>query len=96
MADTPPRISDADIPAPSFPVLVSMFSTQAAVALGMIPNPITGQQTVELPVARHFIGMLTVLEEKTAGNLSAEEKGFLERSLHQLRVACMEAERKAK
>ena len=95
MADSP-AISASEIPPPSFPVLVSMFSTQAAVALGMIPHPVTKQMSVELPIAKHFIGMLTVLEEKTIGNLSPEEKTFLERSLHQLRVACLEAGRKAK
>ncbi|MDB5336129.1 MAG: hypothetical protein JWN70_1748 [Planctomycetaceae bacterium] len=96
MAAAPTNISESDIPPPSFPVLVSMFSTQAAVALGMIPHPMTQKQSLELPLAKHFIGMLTVLEEKTEGNLNPEEKTFLERSLHQLRVAFLEAERKAK
>ncbi|MES2790998.1 MAG: DUF1844 domain-containing protein [Planctomycetota bacterium] len=95
MADTP-KISESDIPAPSFPVLVSMFSTQAAVALGMIPHPVTKQMQTELPLAKHFIGMLTVLEEKTKGNLNSEEATFLERSLHQLRMAFLDLERKAK
>ncbi len=95
MADSP-TISSSEIPPPSFPVLVSMFSTQAAVALGMIPHPVTKQMSVELPIAKHFIGMLTVLEEKTKGNLSNEENTFLERSLHQLRVAFLEAEKKSK
>ena len=94
MADAASNISAAEIPPPSFPVLVSMFSTQAAVALGMIPHPVTNQRTVELPIAKHFIGMLTVLEDKTRGNLSSEEATFLERSLHQLRVAFLEVERK--
>ena len=73
-----------------------MFSTQAAVALGMIPHPLTKKQTVELPLARHFIGMLTVLEEKTKGNLNTEESTFLDRTLHQLRMAFLDAEKRAK
>ncbi len=73
-----------------------MFSTQAAVALGMIPHPVTKQHTLELPIAKHFIGMLTVLEEKTKGNLSGEESSFLERTLHQLRIAFVDAEKRAK
>lgn len=91
-----PKVTSADIPPPSFPVLVSMFSTQAAVALGMIPHPMTKQQSVEIPLAKHFIGMLTVLEEKTKGNLSSEESTFLERTLHQLRLAFVDAEKRAK
>lgn len=96
MADAPTHIPESEIPPPSFPVLVSMFSTQAAVALGMIPHPVTKQQSVELPIAKHFIGMLTVLEEKTRGNLTGEETTFLDRSLHQLRVTFLEVERKAR
>ena len=89
-----PKISNSDIPPPSFPVLVSMFSTQAAVALGLIPHPMTKQYSTELPLAKHFIGMLTVLDEKSKGNLTAEESTFLERTLHQLRLAFVEAEKK--
>ena len=96
MAAVPQKINESDIPPPSFPVLVSMFSTQAAVALGMIAHPLTKQQSVELPLAKHFIGMLTVLEEKSQGNLTTEEAGFLERTLHQLRLGFLDAERKAK
>lgn len=91
-----PKVTSADIPPPSFPVLVSMFSSQAAVALGMIPHPVTKQQVPELPLAKHFIGMLTVLEDKTKGNLSKEEADFLERTLHQLRMAFVEVEKRAR
>jgi hypothetical protein len=73
-----------------------MFSTQAAVALGMMPHPVTKQQVAELPVAKHFIGMLTVLEDKTKGNLTTEESSFLERTLHQLRMAYMDVEKRTK
>lgn len=95
MADAP-KIHAADVPPPSFPVLVSMFSSQAAVALGLIENPISKKKSVELPLARHFIGMLTVLEEKTRGNLTDDENTFLDRSLHQLRMAFLQVEKNGK
>lgn len=91
-----PKIKEADVPPPSFPVLVSMFSSQAAMALGLIENPVTKKTSIELPLARHFIGMLSVLEEKTKGNLSSEEAAFLDRSLHQLRISFLQAEKNAK
>lgn len=91
-----PKFTDANMPPPSLQLLVSMFSSQAAVALGMIPHPITKKQEIELPLARHFIAMLTVLQEKTKGNLTAEEGSFLEQTLHQLRVAFVDAEKKVK
>lgn len=95
MADMP-KLTPADMPPPSFQILVSMFSTQAAVALGMIENPLTKKKTVELHLAKHFIGMLTILEEKTKGNLSTEEAEFLERSLHSLRMGFLQADNNAK
>jgi hypothetical protein len=40
--------------------------------LGQVPDPFSGKPECNLPVARHFIDTLAVLEEKTKGNLSAE------------------------
>jgi hypothetical protein len=79
------------MPPPTFEVLVSMFSTQAMVALGLIPNPATGKAEVLPDLAKHFIDMLSVLETKTAGNLEPHEKTLLDESLHQLRMAYVQA-----
>lgn len=92
MADTS-KLTNADLPPANFQVLVSMFSTQAAVALGLLPHPVTNKQTVELPLAKHFISMLTVLEEKTKRNLTTEEESFLGSVLHRLRTTYLELER---
>lgn len=78
------------MPPPTFSTLVSMFATQAMVALGFIPNPVTGKAEPQLEVARHFIDMLEVLEEKTRRNLTGNEANLLETSLHQLRMAYIE------
>ena len=77
-------------PPADFLTLVSMFSTQALVALGLIANPITGKADVQLGLAKHFIDMLGVLENKTAGNLEPREASILSESLHQLRMAFVE------
>ncbi|MBT4865367.1 MAG: DUF1844 domain-containing protein [Planctomycetaceae bacterium] len=82
------------MPPPTFEVLVSMFSTQAMVALGLIPNPATGKAEVLPDLAKHFIDMLSVLETKTAGNLEPHEKTLLDSSLHQLRMAFVQATKK--
>ncbi|PQO41473.1 DUF1844 domain-containing protein [Blastopirellula marina] len=74
------------LPPPDFRMLVSMLATQAFAAMGQIPNPATGQPMVELPLAKHMIDMLTVIEAKTKGNLSADEDKFLENALHELRM----------
>ena len=74
------------MPEASFSLLVSMFSTQAMMALGQIPHPVTGKTDVIRPQAKHFIDLLAMLEEKTRGNLSGEETAMLSNVLHQLRM----------
>ena len=58
-------------------------------ALGRIPNPITKKSHRNLPTARHFIDTLTMLEQKTAGNLTEDERRLLEEIQHQLRLMYM-------
>ena len=85
--ETPADSDDAvELPEASFITLLQMLSTQSIVALGLIPGP-DGKPHVELPVARHFIDLLAVVESKTKGNLSTPEAEFLEGTLHELRMA---------
>ncbi|GAB4161280.1 MAG: DUF1844 domain-containing protein [Planctomycetaceae bacterium] len=81
----PPKLPPAD-----FSMLIGMFSTQAMVALGAIPNPVSGKSEVELETARHFIDLISVVEEKTKGNLTNEEQGLLDSTLHHLRLMYLE------
>ncbi|WP_437201151.1 DUF1844 domain-containing protein [Planctomicrobium sp. SH664] len=82
----------AKLPPATFPMLVQMFSTQAIMSLGLIPDP-KGESQVQLPMAKHFIDLLSMLEEKTKGNLSEQESKFLEQTLHELRMAYIEISR---
>ncbi len=81
------------LPPADFATLVSMLSTQAMVALGVLPDPTSQKTEVRLPVARHFIDLLGVLEEKTKGNLNETERRLLDETLHQLRLAFVERTR---
>jgi hypothetical protein len=81
------------IPPADFHTLVGMFSTQAMLSLGLFPNPATGKAEVQLELARHFIDLLGVIDEKTKGNLSPPEHSLLETTLHQLRMAYVELTR---
>jgi hypothetical protein len=74
------------LPPASFETLVSTMVTQALFAMGAIPDPRTGQRMQHLDLARHHIDMLTVLEEKTKGNLSEEETNLLGGALYELRT----------
>lgn len=75
-----------DLPPASFAGLAQLLASQAVAALGMIPGP-DGQARTELPIARHFIDLLAVLDEKTRGNLTSQEATALEQTLHDLRMA---------
>lgn len=83
------------LPPASFPLLVQMFSTQALVALGLLPDPQTGQAAPRLTLARHFIDLLGVLEAKTKGQLTGDEEALLTATLHELRMAYVERARNA-
>ncbi len=84
-AGTSPQVLPAD-----FSGLVEIFTTQALVGMGLIPHPATGKAEPQLPLARHFIDLLGILESKTAGNLTADEASLLGGSLHYLRVNYVE------
>jgi hypothetical protein len=74
------------IPPASFPFLLSTLATPAFIALGQIPNPLTGKVELDQEQARHFIDMLAMLQEKTAGNLTPDEATMLDQILHELRL----------
>ena len=77
---------DRAAPPATFEFLIHTLFTQALMALGRIPNPITNQTHKNLATARHFVDMLTMLGEKTEGNLTAEERRLLDEMQHQLRM----------
>ena len=72
------------MPEANFQTLVQSIASQAILALGM-PHPQTGQRFLDLDFARHQIDSLSVLEEKTQGNLSEEEQTLLSSTLYELR-----------
>ena len=64
----------------------------AAVHFGDVPDPVSGQANpVNLPAAQQMIDILALLEEKTRGNLTAEERQFLDQILYELRLRYVEA-----
>ena len=86
VGDQQPELDMDQIPPATFPMLVQMFSTQAMVSLGVIPPP-DGKAQQQLPLAKHFIDLLGVLEEKCKGNMTPDEEKLLEQSLYELRNA---------
>ncbi len=79
-----------EMPSPTFADLVGLLSAQAMMFLGLVPNPSTQKAEAQLPMARYFIDLLSILENKTAGQLSKEESHILDDTLHSLRMTYMQ------
>ncbi len=73
------------LPPATFETLVSTMATQALFSMGAIEDPRSGQRMQNLGLARHHIDMLSVIEEKTKGNLSEEEGQLITGTLYELR-----------
>src|SRR6201993_3229373 len=69
---------------------VMMHAQNTALFLGQIPNPQTGQGEVNLDLARIFIDQLSMIQEKTRGNLTNEEATVLRNALSNLQMAFVE------
>ena len=72
---------------------VVMHAQNAALFLGQIPNPKTGEGEVNLELARMFIDQLAMIQEKTRGNLTSEETKVLSNAISNLQMAYVEVAR---
>ena len=71
----------------SFTALIISLASSAAVHFGDLGDPVTGEkQPPNLTAARHSIDLLSILEEKTKGNLTDEEQQVLKQVLVELRM----------
>jgi hypothetical protein len=74
------------LPEGSLAALISMLATQTLFALGFLQIKGEEQREPDLDLARYNIELLQVLEEKTKGNLTAEEQQLLKNTLAELRM----------
>jgi hypothetical protein len=84
---SPSAGAQAPLPPADFGFLVSTLYLQGAIALGLLPNPVTNKPDVRLNQAKHTVDTLAMLQQKTEGNRTPEESDELEAALHQLRLA---------
>jgi len=76
----------AQLPEMDFASFVISLASTAQMSLGAVPHPETNQTMVNLPAAKQMIDILALMQEKTKGNLSAEESALLEQVLFNLRI----------
>lgn len=76
----------------SFIAFVISMASNAAVHFGDAPDPISNEKrSPNLDAASQVIELLAMLEEKTRGNLTAEERQLLDQVLYELRMRYVEA-----
>lgn len=78
------------MPPADFQALVGTMVTQCLMYMGGFPDPQTGRALVSLEHARFHIDLLSVLEEKTRGNISKEESEDLKAAVNELRSRFVE------
>jgi len=76
-------------PSIDFPSYVLSCYTQGLVLLGETPNPYTNKKEEDVEAVRNIIDILSMLEQKTRGNLSSEENQLMESVLYELRMKFM-------
>jgi len=84
--EKPETEEPVQLPEVSFATFVFSLSSSALLHFGEIPDPTTGQKNRNLPMAKHTIDILGLLEEKTKGNLTEDETQLLKNILYDLRM----------
>jgi len=82
------------MPEVTFPAFVMSLNTSALYHLGEIADPQTGKRIVELDLARHAIDTLVLIQNKTKGNLTADEEELLKNILYDIKVRFVKAVKK--
>lgn len=77
----------AQNPGTAFSDFVEPLIAQAYMSLGMLRNPYAAKPQIDTGAARQMIEILTMLKDKTAGNLTPEEEDFLSTHLGELKLA---------
>lgn len=80
-----PELLGAEDPA-SFANFIMSIASNAASSLGMMEHPVTGKREADLELGKHWIDILGMLQQKTRGNLLAQEQQVIEGLLADLRM----------
>ena len=81
-----PAGEEGQLPEINFSTFIFSLSSSALLHFGEIQDPTTGEKKKNLPMAKHTIDILAMLEEKTRGNLSSDEEQLFKNILYDLRM----------
>jgi len=79
------------MPDPTFSTFIASLSSSAMVQLGEIADPSTGQKQKNIPMAKHTIDIISLLQVKTKGNLTNDEDKLIQNVLTDLRMRYVSA-----
>ena len=82
---------DAPQADPRFSEFLFLQAQNAGMFLGQIPNPVTGQNQINLRAAKSVLDSLEMLKNKTRGNLTETEEKLLDVALNNLRPLYLQA-----
>ena len=85
------RDGECIMPEVTFAALIMSLNTSVLYHLGEISDPTTGEKNRDMVLAKHSIDTLAMLEEKTKGNLTDEEKDLLGTILYELKMRFVKA-----
>ncbi len=77
---------EPQLPKINFATFIISLNASVLVNLGLMEDPVTNSRSVNLPLAKQTIDTLSMLEKKTEGNLTEEERKLLTNILYELRI----------
>ena len=85
---TPEEEQEQEIHLPeiNFATFIISLNASALVHLGVIDDPASGKKVKNLAMGKQTIDILSMMEEKTKGNLTTEEENMLKNILYDLRI----------
>ncbi len=80
------KTSPSDLPEINFATFIFSLSSSVLIHLGVAPDPLSGEKRQDLALAKQTIDILKMLQEKTKGNLTDDERQLMEGILYDLRM----------
>lgn len=82
--------STRELPAVDFHTFILSLGSSALLHLGELEHPDGGPARADLPLAKHTIDIIAMLQDKTRGNLTPPEERLMESLLYDLRLRFVE------
>lgn len=84
-------IKPEELPEAQFAELINLLAMQALVGLGMVSGQGGERIPPNLEIAKHYVDLLQLLEDKTRNNLTDDEKKIMDMALYEMRTRYIQA-----